>query len=366
MPMDLAGSPWFLPLAGLVAGGVMGYVARREYFCTMGALERHWYADDSSGLRVWVLAAAVALVLTQALALFGLVDIGESFYLSSAFAPTGAVIGGVAFGFGMALVGTCGFGALVRLGGGSLRSLIVLVVLGLSALAAQRGLVAQGRVHLVDDLALDLSFAGDQSIGSLLSAVVGVDLRLPTAVLAAAVMFWWIFRDRGFRARIGGIIAGTTIGGAIGFGWLATTLAARSSFEPVQIEAGSFVVPVGDAILQMITFTGVLPDYGVGLVLGVVAGAAACAWQRRDVRWEACDDARELGRHIAGGFLMGTGGVFALGCTIGQGVTAVSVLAVSAPIVMASIALGARMGLAYLLEGSPLAAFRSYPENPAE
>lgn len=363
--MEFAESPLFLPLAGVLAGIAMGYAARRRHFCTMSALERYWYAGDSHGLRTWVLAAAVALVLTQFLALAGYVDLSESFYLSPSFGLTGAIVGGVAFGFGMALVGTCGFGALVRAGGGSLRSVVVLLVLGLAALATQRGVIAQARVRVVDDLALDLSFAGDQSLGALASVLAGVDLRLATAVAVAAALFWWIFREPSYRAEHGKIAAGAVIGAAIAFGWAATSLASRHSFEPVQLEAGSFVVPVADAILQAVAVTGVWPDYGVGVVIGVVIGAALCAWRRDDVRWEACDDARELGRHLAGGFLMGAGGVFALGCTIGQGVTAVSALAISAPFVIASIMLGARIGLAYLIEGTPLAAFRRIGARPA-
>lgn len=362
----LATSPWMLPAAGLLAGTIMGFVARRQHFCTMSALERHWYAGDSNGLRTWVLAAAVALALTQAFAFAGVVNIGSSFYLSTDFGWTGAIIGGIAFGFGMALVGTCGFGALVRTGGGSLRSVVVLIMLGLSALAAQRGIVAQGRVHIVDNLALDLSFAGDKSIGALVSALAGIDLRLPVAVIVALFLFWWVFRDRAYRKQYARILTGTSIGSVIVFGWLVTSFAHQHSFDPVQIEAGSFVVPVGDTIMQFATYTGVLPDYGVGLVLGVVLGAAISAFQKKDVRWEACDDARELSRHLMGGFLMGVGGVFALGCTIGQGVTAVSVLAISAPIVMASIAIGARMGLGYLIEGSPFAAFHALGRQPAE
>jgi uncharacterized membrane protein YedE/YeeE len=348
----MADSAWFLPVMGALVGIVMGATARRHHFCTMAALERHWYAGDSRGLRTWVLAAALAIIVTQAMTLSGTIDLSDSFYLTDRFGLTGAVVGGLAFGFGMALVGTCGFGALVRLGGGSLRSLVVLIALGLSALAAQRGVFAQARVYLVDNLAIDLGFAGDQSLGSLVSAMLGLDVRAPLAIAVVAALIAWVFADKSYRRRYGSIAAGTVIGCAVAVGWLITHMAAQTSFEPVQLEAASFVVPVGDTIVQLIALTGVLPDYGVGLVLGVVAGSAAMAWSKRDIRWEACDDARELSRHLLGAFLMGTGGVFALGCTIGQGVSAASVLALSSPVTMLSIAVGARLGLAYLLDGS--------------
>jgi hypothetical protein len=317
-------------------------------------------------LRTWVLTATVALIATQGLALFGLVDLTRSFYLDPALRWSGAIIGGLAFGFGMALVGTCGFGALLRLGGGSLRSLVVLLVLGLSALAAQRGLIAQGRVVLVDDVSADLSFAGDQSLGSLVSTLAGFDARFLTAAVVAALLLLWVFKSAGYRRQPAQIFTAAVIGCGIAAGWLITAWGARHAFQPVQLEAGSFVVPVGDTLVQFMALTGELPDYGVGFVLGVGLGAALVAWRRHDVRWEACDDARELGRHIIGAFLMGAGGVFAMGCTIGQGVSAASTLAISAPLVMACIALGARLGLSYLLEGSPWAALRLTRQGPAE
>lgn len=364
--MDVATSSWFLAFAGLFAGFILGFAARANHFCTMSGLERHWYANDDRGLRTWVLAAATALAATQALQALGHIDTGASFYIRSDFGWVGAIAGGIAFGFGMALVGTCGFGALVRLGGGSLRSLVVLIILGMAAMSAQKGLVAQARVALSDDLAIDLSDVGGQSLSVILSHVAGHDLTVILPALAAIAMFAWIFKSARYRRHYGSIATGVTVGLVIAFGWWATAFAARHSFDIVQIEAGSFVVPVADTLLQFITFTGILPDYGVGLVVGVVAGAMACAVWKRDVRWEACDDARELSRHLAGGVLMGVGGVFAMGCTIGQGVTAVSAMAVSAPVVVASIVLGARMGLAYLIEGSALEAFRSLSQAPAE
>ena len=347
-----------LPFLGLAAGVVLGFSARVNRFCTLSALERFWYAGDGTGLRTWLLAAATALAVTQVMAAAGLANITASFYLDPMFPWTGAILGGLMFGFGMALVGTCGFGAVIRLGGGSLRALVVLVVLGLSALAAQRGLVAQLRVFIVDDLAIDLSFAGDQSLGSLLTALTGLDLRLVTVIGILAICLYWIFSDQSYRKNYRSIFTGLLIGAAVAFGWFATTWASRTAFDPVQIEAGSFVVPVGETILRLITYTGTLPDYGVGLVVGTLLGAFAGARWKRDLRWEACDDARELSRHLAGAVLMGIGGVFAMGCTIGQGVSGFSTLALTAPVALLSMAVGARLGLAYLLEGSIMNAFR--------
>lgn len=365
--MSLATSPWFLAFAGLGAGFVLGFAARANHFCTMSSIERYWYANDGRGLRTWMLAAAVALIATQLLQAAGYVDTASSFYIRSGFGWIGAIGGGIAFGFGMALVGTCGFGALVQLGGGSLRSLIVLLVLGLAAMSAQKGLLAQARVVLSDNQALDFSFAGGQSIALLASYVAGMDLSIVVAAIAAGLMLAWTFGGHEYARAYSSIATGAVIGLVVAFGWWATSHAARHSFDVVQIEAGSFVVPVADTLLHVVAFTGVLPDYGVGLVLGVVGGAAACAFWKRDVRWEACDDARELSRHLVGALLMGVGGVFAMGCTIGQGVTAVSALAISAPVVVASIFVGARLGLAYLIEGSVWEAFRSpTAREPAE
>lgn len=341
---------WLLPLAGVLVGGIIGYVARATHFCTMSALERHWYAGDSRGLRAWVLAAAIALLATQSMSAIGLVDLSASFYLASPLPLAGGMVGGLMFGFGMALVGTCGFGAVIRLGGGNLRALVVLTGIALAAIAAQRGITAHFRVVVIEPLSLDLW--RDQSLASAVEALTGWRIDFLLALLVGGAMLAWIFASRPFRADRARIASGAVIGLCIAVGWAITYWFSQILFEPVQMEAGSFVTPVGDLMMQLITVTGALPDYGAGLVVGVLAGAALAAWRSDDMRWEACDDARELSRHLLGAFLMGTGGVFALGCTIGQGVSAVSVMALSAPLTLIFIALGARMGLGYLVEGS--------------
>lgn len=348
-----------LPLCGLFSGLILGYVARRNFFCTLSALEQHWYGGNSDGVRTWALAIALAISFVQGLTWAGLLDVSGSFYLDPTFNWLGAIVGGIAFGIGMALVGTCGFGALVRLGGGSLKSLIALVVLALFAISTARGLLAFGRVRLFELFQIDLSFAGDQSIPSILSAAAGFDLR-PVVVLAIlAGLFWWIFSNPSFRRQTRSLATAATIAGVITFGWIATTVSAAYSFEPIQIESASFVTPVADTLMQFVLAFGSGPDYGVGLVIGTVIGAAIAAHMTDNVRWEACDDARELSRHIIGAACMGVGGILALGCTIGQGISAASLLAISAPVVLFSIAIGARLGLGWMLEGSFLAALRS-------
>lgn len=343
-----------LPLLGCLVGIGLGYAARAGRFCTLGALERFWYGGDATGLRTWLLAAATAIAATQALVLGGVLDLSASFYLTPNFSLLGAVAGGLAFGLGMALVGTCGFGALIRLGGGSLRSLVVILVLAVFALAAQRGLIGQARIHLIEPLALDLTPAPDQSLGSILEATTGFDLRIAVAALLPAGLLTWIFSDRRYLRKPGQIAVGVSIGLLVAAGWLVTgTLRELSmELEPVQLESASFVAPFADTLMSLATMTGAAPDYGVGLVFGVLIGAALAARRRGELRWEACDDARELKRHMAGAALMGAGGIFAMGCTIGQGISAASTLAISAPIVMLSIVAGARLGLAWLMEGS--------------
>lgn len=357
---------WGLPAAGLAVGAIIGFVTRRSHFCTMAALERHWYAGDSNGLRAWVLAAAVALLLTQAMMALGVINVSQSVYLQPHIVVAGAIIGGLMFGVGMSLVGTCAFGSIVRLGGGNLRSLVVLTGVGLAAIAAQRGLTGHLRVWLIEPANLPVSPAPTQSLSDLFAYATGLNsgFLLPLAISLAAMA--WVFNSAQFRHDHWKLVAGLTLGVGIASGWYITSTFASLLFDPVQVEAGSFVMPVGEMIMQVITVTGVLPDYGIGLSAGVLGGAAVAAWRGKDMRWEACDDARELGRHLVGAFLMGTGGVFAMGCTIGQGVSAMSVMSLTAPLSVASMVVGVRLGLSYLVEGNLFSFMRTARQEPAE
>ncbi len=340
--------PWSMPFAGLAVGVLLGAVARGTHFCTLGALERHWYAEDSRALRTWTLAIAAAVALTQGLAAAGLVDTAASFYLEAPFNPIATIVGGFAFGLGMAMVGTCAFGALLQLGGGNLRALVVVTVVGLSALATQRGVLALVRERIVEPLGTPLP-GGSQSMGALAARLTGLPVHGLVAALVVAALCAWVFAHRAYRTDAVAIGTAVAIGAAVAAGWWLTGAGDAAQLGGVALESATFVRPPADLLFHLTIQTGGVPRYGVGLTVGVILGAVLVAALRRDMRWEACDSARELGRHLAGATLMGIGGVLALGCTIGQGVSAFSVLALSAPLALGSMLLGARVGLAWLL-----------------
>ena len=350
-------SPSIIAFAcGLAAGAVLGVAGRAGRFCTLAMLEDAFFGSDYRRLKSFALAAAVALLATQVLAAFGIVDLSRSIYLTASIGLGGAILGGLMFGVGMALVGTCGFGTLVRVGGGDLRAIVVFLVLGLSALATMRGITGMLRLMLIEPLSVRLPEGSTQTLTSLLGA--GGTMRAILVVAISAALASWALAD-GRLVRSPRLLAsGLAVGAAIAFGWFATGWLADDEFDPARVSSLTFVAPLGDAILYIATFSGARLNFGIGSVAGVVAGSFAAAMLARGFRWEACDDARELKRHMIGALLMGIGGIMSMGCTIGQGLSAFSTLAVSAPVTMVAIACGARLGLEFTMTGEWLPAVR--------
>lgn len=332
---------------GLVIGCALGYAARRGRFCTLGALEDAVYGRDTRRLRAWALAIAVAMVGVHGLRLNGL-ELHRTLYASSQLELGPLIFGGLTFGFGMALVGNCAFGNLLRLGGGDLKALVALLVAAVSAVMAMRGLTAVVRVKAIDPLYVAIPGGRLQLLPDLLG--VGPTASMILAIVCAALLTGYAFADKAFRKDRKLAAAAVVIGLCVTAGWWATGFAGFDAFGTERPLSLSFARPVGDTVLFAMLASGMQVDFGIASVLGVLMGAFIEARQARRFRWEAPDDVGELRRHIVGAFLMGTGGITALGCTIGQGVTGIATLSIGSAIALASIALGGRAGLYYLVE----------------
>lgn len=337
-------------LLGFVAAMVFGAVANRTHFCIMGAVS-DWVNMGSMGrFRAWMLAIAVAVILGQAMYLGGWVDLTQSIYLTPSFGWLGYILGGVIFGIGMTLGGGCGQRTLVRVGGGNLKSLVVLLVLAITAYMTLRGLLALPRINWIDSAATDLSAAGlaTQGMPEMISALTGLGesaARVALTVAFAGVLLWYVFKDKAFRGNFDNMLAGFTVGIVCASAWYITGVVGFDDFEPVPLEGFSFIAPVGNALNYLMTYTGSTISFGIAIVGGMIAGSFLYAIFSGNFRIETFNDRGDMVNHLASGVLMGFGGVLSLGCTIGQGVTGISTLALGSVFTILSIIFGCALTL---------------------
>ncbi len=335
-------------LIGLFGGLMLGVAARMGRFCTLGAIEDMLYQHSSVRMRMWLVGIGTAIVGTFSLIGLGLLEAEATVYLSFGWNPLSTVLGGLLFGYGMAMVGTCGFGALSRLGGGDLRSFVIVLVMGISAYVTLSGPLALLRVTLLPVPVADGPVA--PGFAHLLGNASGISptvfgIAIGLLILAGALA------SKKFLARPKEIFWGAVVGLAVISGWAGTQWIGSNGFSALPIESHTFSAPLGDTIIYAMTSSGNSINFGVGSVIGVIAGAFLATLFKKEFRWEACEDHRELRRQILGATFMGVGAVLAFGCTIGQGVSAFSVLAYGAPVAFLSIIAGAALGLHQLILG---------------
>jgi uncharacterized membrane protein YedE/YeeE len=333
-------------LLGLLGGIALGLAARIGRFCTLGAIEDVLYGSDDRRLRMWLIAIAVAIIGTHVALGFNAFDLAETAYLDRVWNPIGSIVGGLMFGYGMALCGNCGYGALARLGGGDLRSFVIVLVMGLSAYFVMSGPLAQARVWLFP---VEHNAASPQGITQMLETL-GVTPIVTGIAVSALLLVGALWRAE-MRQSYGMIFWGAVVGLAVLSGWLGTYWIATTGFQAEPIETHTFAAPIGDTIFYGMTASGNALSFSVGSVVGVVIGAALGSYSKGHFRWEACEDPRELRRQLLGAAIMGPGAILAVGCSVGQGIAAFSVLAFSAPVTFLAIFAGAALGLKQLITG---------------
>ena len=344
--IETVGASTLAAIAGLFGGILLGLSARLGRFCTLGAIEDLYYGGSDQRMRMWAIAIGVAIFGVYFLVAIGALDPIETPYLSQSFNPLAAVLGGALFGYGMALAGSCGYGALARLGGGDLRYFVVVLVLGVSSYVTLSGPLAYVRVW-----AFPATEAGSaQGIAHLVSDLSGLSVASVGLVIGGAILVAAL-SGKSIRSEPKVILWGVLVGVAVVSGFWATYWIATESFGEIGVESHTFSAPPGETILWLMTASGSSLSLGIGSVAGVLLGSFAGSLVKGHFRWEACEDPRELKRQILGAILMGIGAVTALGCTIGQGVSAFAVLAYSAPLTLTAIVGGAALGLKQLITG---------------
>ncbi|MCX7672882.1 MAG: YeeE/YedE family protein [Thiobacillaceae bacterium] len=340
---------------GFILALIFGYVANKTSFCTMGAVSDVVNMGEWGRMRAWLLAIAVAILGTAVLEYLGYLDPTKTIYTSPRLPWLAMIVGGLTFGVGMTLASGCGQRTLVRLGGGNLKSVVVFLFLGYSALVTLRGIFGWFRVNVLEHEAVTLHFDHLQTLPAIL---VGENEPLAQLLVAAAIslaLFIFVFASRDFRHNRDNMLAGIVVGLVVVGGWFVTGKLGfipehPDTLEPAYLgtnsklaESMTFVAPLGYTMDLWAYWTdaSTTVTFAIATVFGVVIGSFLYAVFNRTFRWEYFTSPQDMFRHLIGAVLMGFGGVTAMGCTIGQGVTGVSTLAVGSIIVFFSIVAGA-------------------------
>jgi hypothetical protein len=340
----VAAVPNIVLFAASLIGVVFGIAGLLSGFCLTSGLRNWWQEGDGRLIRSFALALAIAIAGTQALAGAGLVDLGQSIYLQPSFSAALILFGGLLFGYGMVAANACVSRALILLGRGNLRSLVVVIVVGVTAQMTLKGLAAPLRLAFLRWSEITLKSVALPDI----MAAHGLDAALARLVAAAVVcvgLVAFALTHAPFRKAYGLVAASVVIGLLIPAGWFATGYLGADPFNPTPVGSLTFVAPSADSLQYVMFSTGSTLSFGVVVVAGVLVGSFVTALVTRRFAIEGYTSARHMLRSIGGAALMGSGGAMAYGCTIGQGLTGLSTLALPSAVAGTGILLGAAAAL---------------------
>ena len=341
--------------AATALGCAFGIAARLSRFCLLRGLRQAQGLDSevpcgtAPALQAFALALAVALVATQALTWGGQLDWSQAPIVRSQFSLLGVLLGGALFGLGMVLARSCGARALVLLAGGNLRALVTLVFMGLAAQATFTGVLAPVRQWLQATGVVQLEHSTFTAYLAGWGLSPSAALLLGTAVPSLLLVLYAV-RQPALRRSPRQWLGAMAIGGVVAAAWWTSSHVGIDPFEPAPVTSISLIAPTAETLLYLQLAVGRALDWGPALVLGIALGACAAAQLDRSARWEGFDSTARLVASAGGGVLMGLGGVLAAGCSIGQGLSGLSTLAVASLPAVVGIVGGAWLSLRLLPE----------------
>jgi len=364
--------------SAFVLAFILGVVANKTNFCTMGAVSDMVNMGDYSRFRAWLLAISVAMIGVVILEFSGLITVDSTFppYRDSQIIWLENMLGGLMFGIGMTLASGCGNKTLIRIGGGNIKSIMVLLVIGLVAFymnnpfpGTDKTLYSELFYSWVGPAAV--SIEGSSDLGSLLNPESAVKMRLVIGLVLAALLLLYVFKSREFRSGMDNILAGLVIGLVVLAAWyISSNISINvedepyslntyyqewemlsdseegkpSAGRPLSTQSFTFINPMAQTLgYTMSGFDRVHLSFGILSVAGVILGSFFWALISKGFRLEWFANIKDFLMHFIGAILMGMGGTIALGCTIGQAITGISTLALGSFLTFIAILFGSAL-----------------------
>lgn len=331
--IDLVGDHNALALGGALIGVLFGVLAQRSRFCLRAATLEIAHGEAGGRLATWLFAFATALIVTQALILFGLFDTGAVRQLNNRGSLSGSIIGGLMFGCGMTLTRACGSRMLVLSATGNLRALLSGMVFAVVAQMSRDGALSRVRSAINDWWTIDSS---SRDMIAMLHIGHGGAILFGACWLALGIVI-----ALRCKLRVATWLTSAGVGLMVAAAWTFNYAMSTSSFEMAPVHSLSFTSPSADVLMYVLSPPGTGLSFDLALIPGVFLGSFLAAAAGGDLKLEGFRDGTSMRRYIAGGCLMGFGGVLAGGCAVGAGVSGASIFAVTAWIVLWSMWIGA-------------------------
>lgn len=328
---------------GLVLGALFGLLAQRSRFCLRRGISGP-VEERRSALSTWLMGLSVAVAGTAAISEYGLVDFSSHRLLAQSVPVVAIALGGLLFGVGMVLTRGCASRLTVLAGTGNLRAITTLVVFAVVAHATIKGVLAPLRVWLG-------GFTVDAGGPASLANVFGGAL-VPAAVLSVALAAYAIWTHE----RWSELLMGALVGALVPLSWVGTGYILFDEFDPIALQSIAFTLPASESLFYVVAGSAIAPGFGVGFVSGVLVGSLVAALIFGDFKVVGFERDTPVGKYLAGGTLMGFGGVLAGGCTIGAGLAGVATLSFAAVLALASIVIGGIAARVVLERGAVLPA----------
>ena len=375
---SFAESHSYLLWSTLILSVLLGVIVNKTNFCTMGAVSDMVNMSDYGRFRAWLLAIAVAMIGVSILEYFGIINVTDTFpsYRGTQLIYVENILGGILFGIGMTYASGCGNKTLVRIGGGNIKSILVFIIIALIAYYmsfpfpdSDKTLYSTLFYDWVNPLAVSLD--SNQDIGALLGGENTQTARLIAGLVVACGMLFYVFKSADFRSSKDNILGGIVIGLIVLAAWYITSnisvtaddtnyslpeyyeewdmIAESDEGKPatgrtLNSQSFTFINPIGQTYGYIKDgFSANLLTFGLISVFGVILGSFLWSLISKSFRIEWFASIRDFVNHSIGAILMGFGGVLALGCTVGQGITGMSTLAVGSILTFISIIFGSSL-----------------------
>lgn len=361
--MTFETTTWIL-IGAFAIASIMGAVANKTNFCTMGAISDWVNMGNTGRLCAWLFSIAIAIFGVALLELAASVSLDSTLppYRTANFAWLRYLLGGFLFGIGMTLSGGCGNKTLINIGGGSLRSLFVLLVAGIMAYLMTKTrfyeLVFHSWIQGTAINLADLDIRG-QALPDLLGRLFNLKnssfLHAAVAMFSGSLFLFLALRSSAFRKNRMLIFGSTVVGLCIIGGWYLTGgPLGQEAIESVEwlderplgigVQSFTFINPMGETINYLMDpGNTLLITFGMTALLGVISGSLITSITSGTFRITRFTSSADFVKHLVGGILMGIGGVLGMGCSIGQGISGVSTLALGSLITLAAIMFGSAL-----------------------